>query len=230
MSGFKFIDGRAGRTLLLALALVFPAAGCDTVYNDVDDYYVPSTHYERYPIGVARAPVNVGIGAERGHLGDTQQIVVTKFAMKASASSSNVYIRRPTGGGRSAVVAGEIQYVLEANGVARGRIVHTTYEASATSPVHISFTSKTAAIAECGDWSEDVGTSYKNESYSNFGCAHQHNIAAMLANPEDYTTLRKMSPPDATRRSNAIDKYRAGETTGTAVDQQQEVSISSVAK
>jgi type IV pilus biogenesis protein CpaD/CtpE len=52
----------------------------------------------------------------------------------------------------------------------------------------------------------------------------------MLANPEDYTTLRKMSPPDATRRSNAIDKYRAGETTGTAVDQQQEVSISSVAK
>ncbi|CAN5345563.1 CpaD family pilus assembly protein [soil metagenome] len=230
MSGFKFINRKAGRNILLAMAIALPAAGCETIYDDVDDNYVPATHYERFPIGVAKTPVNIGIGSEGGHLGPRQQSEVTRFAQAAAGSSSKVFIRRPSAGGRSTAVAGEIEYVLEANGVSRRRIVHTTYQASATAPVLVSFLSKGAAYVECGDWSKDVSTSYKNEPYPNFGCAQQHNIAAMLANPEDYDTPRNMTPPDQMRRTVAIDKYRKGETTGAAADQQQQIAISSVAQ
>lgn len=230
MSLFTFIDRKAGRNLLLALPVAFLAAGCETIYNDVDDVYVPATHYERHPIGVSKTPVNVGVSAKRGVLGPRQEAEVARVARKAAASSSKVYVRRPSAGGRSEAVAGQIGYVLEANGVAPRRIVRTTYPAGPAEPVLISFTAKGTAIAGCGDWPADVGVSYKNDPYPNFGCAQQNNIAAMMANPEDYNTPRAMSPSDPMRRSKVIDNYRTGEATAAAQEQQQQVAISSVAQ
>jgi pilus biogenesis lipoprotein CpaD len=51
-----------------------------------------------------------------------------------------------------------------------------------------------------------------NEPYANFGCAQQHNIAALVANPQDLNVPRTSTPPDAMRRSKVISDYRTGRT------------------
>src|SRR6476469_5256215 len=77
MSGFRFINRTTGRNLLLVTAMALPAAGCSAVYGDQDDYYTPEAHYERFPIGETRAPVNVGVSSAHGQLGPHQAAEVT---------------------------------------------------------------------------------------------------------------------------------------------------------
>jgi type IV pilus biogenesis protein CpaD/CtpE len=66
---------------------------------------------------------------------------------------------------------------------------------------------------KCGQWPEDLGaasvSNTLNEQYWNYGCSTQHNLAAMVANPNDLLAQRQGSgSPDATRRAIVLDKYR----------------------
>jgi pilus assembly protein CpaD len=47
----------------------------------------------------------------------------------------------------------------------------------------------------------------------NFGCATQHNLAAMVADPRDLVAPRRVDAADAQRRMTVLDKYRKGQTT-----------------
>ena len=79
--------------------------------------------------------------------------------------------------------------------------------------VTLSFLRKVAVTTECGDWSENLAGSQYNEPYPNQGCALQQNIAAMVANPEDFETPHPMAPATAASRSAAMVKYNKGEAT-----------------
>jgi pilus assembly protein CpaD len=50
-----------------------------------------------------------------------------------------------------------------------------------------------------------------NRPYWNLGCAYQHNLAAMVANPEDFVQPRASTPSYAPRRQTVMEKYRKGE-------------------
>jgi pilus biogenesis lipoprotein CpaD len=89
---------------------------------------------------------------------------------------------------------------------------------------------KTYAVTkECGNWPEDLTETTDNKPFANFGCAHQQNIAAMVSDPEDFVDPRDEDPSDPMRRSKVIDKYRLGDTTSSAQEQQQQIQISTVA-
>jgi pilus biogenesis lipoprotein CpaD len=86
-----------------------------------------------------------------------------------------------------------------------------------------------AVTEECGAWPKDMTNTFDNEPYENFGCAHQNNIAALVSRPEDLEKPRNERSSDPMRRSKMIDKYRLGDTTSSAQEQQQQVQISTVA-
>lgn len=100
-------------------------------------------------------------------------------------------------------------------GVPRSRILVGSHPAAANGEggVEISFISYAAHPEPCGDWPQDAADSFSNLPMPNFGCAVQHNIAAMVANPRDLEEPRGMGKADATRRAVVMDHYEKGEVT-----------------
>ena len=73
----------------------------------------------------------------------------------------------------------------------------------------------TAAVPGCPDWSEDQMVHDVNTS-SNFGCATNANLAAMIGNPDDLILGQDCSQGDsATTAGRAIRVYRSRQPTGT---------------
>jgi pilus assembly protein CpaD len=210
---------------------VLALAGCDPVSPDFGDTYVPQAHYERYPIRVEKAPVKLDVVAPKGHLSRSQADTVRRFAQQAlSSQASVVHVRKPSGGGRSVAVAGDVLQVLESEGIPRSAIAVSTYGGGATSPVLVSYVRAVAVTDECGRWTGDFGKTASNSVYENFGCAQQHNLAAMVANPEDLEVPRPTTPSDAARRSQMFKDYREPKSTATPKEQQQQIAISTVAQ
>jgi pilus assembly protein CpaD len=91
----------------------------------------------------------------------------------------------------------------------------------AAPPVRVSFTGLKAIVpTKCGQWPEDLASGssvegWKNESYSNFGCATQSTIAAQVDDPRDFVQPRALGPSDVAMRTRAIEAVRAGQDPGT---------------
>jgi pilus assembly protein CpaD len=72
-----------------------------------------------------------------------------------------------------------------------------------------------AEIAHCPDWSVPSNPNYNNRTMSNYGCAVNSNLAAMVANPEDLIHGREGSPyVDADAASRGIGVYYSTPPTG----------------
>lgn len=73
----------------------------------------------------------------------------------------------------------------------------------------------TAAVPSCPDWSRSISNDFDSHAMSNYGCATNTNLAAMVANPEDLIAGREGgSSRDAGTISKAIKSYRTQKPTG----------------
>ena len=73
-----------------------------------------------------------------------------------------------------------------------------------------------AEVPNCPNWSEPAQPNYNNRMMSNFGCAVNSNLAAMVANPEDLVHGREgTGVGDAVTAAKAVGIYRKAEPTGT---------------
>jgi pilus assembly protein CpaD len=102
-------------------------------------------------------------------------------------------------------------------GVPRSRILVGTHPANdGDRRVEVGFVAYVAHTEPCGDWSKDADQTQDNLPMPNFGCATQHNIAAMVADPRDLDQSRRLDDaPDAARRATVIGHYERGESTQT---------------
>jgi pilus assembly protein CpaD len=197
--------------ILLVLGAAVSLAGCNLREQMYDGYqgYVPENPDEVYPIevvdGAARLTVKVG----SGRLSAADEQVVRRFAAEAAGIPSPVIVSRPRGSVNAELVAARVTALLKEHGVAPQRIRHVTRK-SRKGGVVISYKRKFAVTRECGDWSKPVTETGSNRPYRNFGCAHQHNLAAMVANPEDFENPPAMSPPSAARQVKVYEGYVSG--------------------
>lgn len=189
-------------------------AGCQ--YDPIlEDNYQPVSVSERYPIKVVKAPVKTGIRAPSGILGIEQKNAVVEFATAAKRSaSSRIALKYPSGNGASRAVATEIGSLLVEQGIPEAMISFGSYPGGRAQPIQLSYERKVAVTKECGDWSSNLGSSFSNEPFPNFGCAHQHNIAAMVANPEDFERPRASGPVLAENRTEAMKIFVQNSTAG----------------
>ena len=73
-----------------------------------------------------------------------------------------------------------------------------------------------ADVPGCPNWRVPSEPDYANRTLSNFGCAVNSNMAAMVANPEDLFHGREgTGVGDALTASKAVDYYRKAQPTGT---------------
>ncbi len=228
---------RIDRKLLCAAKLAVPlvaagllAACSSTQPVAFEDTFSPQMPGQRYPIDVARGTVKLDVSTASARLTAAQEDAVTRFAQQAQQLDFGLCRGASTGrecerrrGGRSHRPDPEPIRASHAENQ-----IQTTYRGGRGAPVMVAFQRSFATTQECGDWSEEVARTGLNEPYPNFGCAQQNNIAALVANPEDFNHPRAQTPSDSMRRVQVFTDYRKPQPTSTPVDQQSEVKVSQV--
>ena len=184
----------------------------------------PMTPTEQFPIEVRPSPDEVRLAIHDRGLTDGQYAALTALVDRwRETGGGAVTIQAPRGAGdaAAAIYAEAATRALADLGVPLDRVKLVGYQAPAgkPAPLIVGFASYEAVGPTCGRW-DNLTSTGANQPYENFGCAQSGNIAAMIANPRDLIAPRDMTPADATRRSAILDKYRKGETSSSAKDEQ----------
>ena len=216
----KQFANRGSFLLKLALpvtaALALGACSAPGIIDPYENTYVSQVHWERYPIEVGKGTMKMEVPTKSAHLSPDQEETVVRFAQQARRTeASQVVVSSPAGGANSGAVAAQVTDLLASEGIPPRAIVSATYQGGRTAPVVVTFARHFASSPECGDWSQPITETGYNEVYPNFGCAQQHNIAALVADPRDLNVPRTSTPPDAMRRSQVIEDYRTGADTAS---------------
>lgn len=195
----------------LAIGLPFFLAGCSQDVASVDDVPVPTLPEERFPIAVREMPVKLTFEAGRGPISAEDSAILMRYAQDAHRSSSSpIYVSYPARSTTARAATQEAVQILKRAGVDRNAIRVSSYDGT-SDVVSLRYTRKIAVTEACGNWSRSIANDGRNEPYPNFGCTAQNNLAAMVANPEDFQRPRAMIDAPASGRMSAMKTYQSGE-------------------
>ncbi|MCF1504891.1 CpaD family pilus assembly protein [Afifella sp. H1R] len=210
-----------------AFVLVLSAwllAGCQS--RNLDQAGLERQDYRlRHPIMVSEEAetLDIPIGMRGGHLSPEIKDAIYDYALGyRDTGIGSVTVQVPSGSGNDIAAAAASRAiraaVLEA-GVEPELVRVAPYRSNASraAPVRLSYLKVKAVTPKCGVWPDDVTATADNREYYNFGCASQHNLAAMVANPADLLQPRQMSPANATRRAKVLQDYASGSETKSGI-------------
>jgi pilus assembly protein CpaD len=196
-------------------------AGCFQHADEADNY--PYDIRQRHPITLhqGRHTVEVFLGRYRGGLSPGQRADVLAFAQGwRHEGTGGIVVDVPSNRkmARSASDSlRQIYSIFAASRIPRNAVYvrHYRVVGSALASIKLNYSKLVASAGPCGQWPKDIGPGsgkqyLTNRPYWNFGCAMQHNIAAMVANPADLVQPRGSTSPYEARRSEAIGKYTKG--------------------
>ena len=144
--------------------------------------------------------------------------------------NGKIVISAPAGALANAEVA-LIADRINAMGVNRSQIFVANRDAApGDGQIELNYVSYQANTAPCGDWSENLSYTMDNKTAANLGCAVQHNIAAMVADPRDLIGPQQMGGADAARRAAVINNYEKGSPTAATKTPDQTSAISDVGR
>lgn len=234
---------RAGVALRAAAvaACALWVCACNTDQEATSAPDVPTDYRLRHPITLQESSRSLAlfIGSNRGELNPTQRAQVLSFGLgwKRGATGGMV-VERPIGASNEQAAADamhEIVSILAAAGLPPQSIAVQTYQVAGPNlaPVRISYPKIVAQAGPCGLWPKDLGPSYsrdyvENRPPYNFGCAEQHNLAAMVANPSDLVQPRGETPASSMRRTYVMQNYEQGKATDTQYSTTNSGKISAV--
>lgn len=219
--------------LILPMLAALSLAGCGG-FNGPEQAQFDASY--AHPISVQPDVPTLSITAASSMSEDERRAVADFAAAYKERGHGNLTVATPSGSANSAMainVLADVRDTLAKAGVAAERISYTPYRASSAAeraPVILSYKQFVAVATPCGAWTEDYAYDPKNLPPSNFGCATQNNLAAMIADPADLIAPRVMTASDAQRRGVVFDKYRKGEITATNRDDHDSAALSEVAK
>ncbi len=214
-------------------------AGCKTAEPWTEPPY-PSSFKERHPIELTDETKKLEVFPRSAYgLDQRQKADVTAFGRTyRQATKSRLLINVPFpeqaanyGKGPSGrpplqpavrTTLEGVRKTLVSAGVDRRNIMIAYYPASySAAPLTLSYDAFGAKVAnECGLWPEDLATGgdpqgWWNESYWNFGCATQSNLAQQVADPVDLMRPRVETPTDIVRAVNNIEALRVDKDPST---------------
>lgn len=216
---------RAAPGIVAAVLAAALTAGCASYSRDhVIVGSVPDDYRTRHPIVVRQSEntEDIVVSTHARSLSYRDRAVAEGFASRFKRSGAHsMAILIPSGSPNEAAarhIAHAVAKAIMARGIGANQIEIHHYAAAEhgeAATVRLVFSDITASVdSQCGKWGEDVGDTSQNRNYSDFGCATQKNLAAMIANPADLLGPRGESEIDATRRTTVIEEWRS-DGTGT---------------
>jgi len=233
------LQGEGGiRWLAMSLALIAAIAlpACQSPFNGRDDAL---TVQSMHPISIDMKLFSASfeVRGDTVTLSDDDRERAEAFmADYRQRGLGRLSITSPSGTQNTAAatqISAELSEIARSAGVRTRAIEIAPYrapESEQAPPVVVSFTAYEAQASECGDFSRNFASAPLNQLAPNFGCATQHNLAAMIENPEDLVHPRNEGPADQQRRQTTLDKYRKGEVTASDKSTQSDGASSEVKK
>jgi pilus assembly protein CpaD len=218
-------SSRRALGLLAASAMALTLTGCKTTDDPtrVAGWTLVDAS-ERHPILVSQQPTTQVVKVAPGSNGLTagQRAQLLDFADHFRATDngqSRLVIQAPSGGANevsSMYAVSQIRSLLADQGFGESMISVEAYEADGLRepPIRVSYMRYVAQPPPCGNWSTNLADEPMNLPYPDLGCANQHNLGAMVANPADLLGPRSETARDSMRRDEVFTKYIKGQPTG----------------
>jgi pilus assembly protein CpaD len=192
----------------LALSMVVSLGGCAGLTaqnnNTLESIHQPVVERTNYTLDVATGSGGISLPEQRRLAG--------WFDAMDLRYGDRIAIDDPLASGatRAAVEAIAARYGIL---LSDGAPVTAGYVNPGTARIVV--TRSTASVPGCADWSKNSEFSLMNETSTNFGCAVNGNLAAMVANPEDLVRGSNATGQTSVMSSNkAIEAYRSTAPTG----------------
>ncbi|MGX7704770.1 CpaD family pilus assembly protein [Methylobacterium sp. Gmos1] len=226
------------RLTLLAATAGLAACAADRRLTTGSTY--PMTVPERHPIVLSDSPRNLDVFVTgTGHIDPRQADDVDAFLTEYRRYGRGVLVLEVPRG--SQVPGGAVERTLErvraragAFGVGPRELIVAPYpvaNAAVSAPLRLSFQRMQAKVAgSCGLWPQDLGVTNagfnaRNESYWNFGCATQANVASQIVDPVDLVRGRQEGRIDTVIRTQNLTDLRTGKDPSTSWKQDGRASV-----
>jgi pilus assembly protein CpaD len=189
-------------TVSLSLAL----AGCGGMASNgsLESVHQPVVQRTNFVLDISAGPSGVPL-AEQRRLSGWFEAMNLRFGDRITIDDP-----MRSGASRSAVEAVAGKY-----GLLVGDVAPVTAGAINPGTVRVIVTRSSANVPGCPDWSAKSETNFKNATSTNYGCATNANLAAMVADPEHLlhgaTTTGNTTVMSSTK---AIESYRDAKPTG----------------
>lgn len=201
-----FRQARKPLGMAIALSLGFALSGCGGMptNNSLESVHQPIVQRTNYTLDLTTGPGGLSLPEQRRlagwfealdlHYGDRITLddpldsAATRTAVQAIASNHGLLL-----GGDAPVTPGYVN----------------------AGTVRVVITRSTASVPGCPDWAANSDTNLKNATSSNFGCAINGNLAAMVADPEHLIQgARGSSDTLIMSSTKAIQSFREAKPTG----------------
>lgn len=191
-----------GLTVVLGLAL----AGCGGIPTNRSMYSVHQPVVEKvdYTFDLTTGGSGLAYG-EQGRLAGWFDTIGLKYG-------DRVYVDDPTA---SPATRSAVEALAARHGILLTDQAPQTAGHVAAGNARVIITRSKASVPGCPDWSVKSDFNPNNGLSSNYGCAVNSNLAAMVADPEDLLHGAQATGSTVVVTSNkAIDSYRTAEPTG----------------
>jgi len=185
----------------LALAL----SACGTVNRGMESVHQPIVQRTDYTIDLASA----GYGLAPGE----QERLDGWFRSIGLAYGDRVAVEDPSGTGEA---RNQVAALVNSRGMMVSGTAPVTSGAVSAGTVRVIVSRSAASVPGCPDWSRPSSPDFVGSTMSNYGCAANAALAAMVADPLDLVEGRSPGTtvdPDVSTR--AIGIYRTAPPTGT---------------
>lgn len=193
------------RTFLTAAsALVLSACG-GTYNRGLESVHQPVVQQQDYAFDAAAGPAGLAPG-ESARVGGWFQSMRLGFGDRVSVDDPSGYGSR---------VLADVAREAAEFGLILDETAPVTATAVPNGSVRVVVTRASASVPGCPDFTRYQGTDYENHTTSNYGCASNSNLAAMVADPNDL--VRGAVPTDVYDPqvgARAITTYRKAAPTG----------------
>jgi pilus assembly protein CpaD len=191
------------------------------------EQYEPSTHLVETRLALAEHP--------KGALSPAQRTALTTLMRNASdAGDAVIELRYPANEPETAdgmATARAAADFLAQSGTPVSRLMIGRYTAEAgPAAILVTYRATEALAPDCNKGWNNVTSTMSNSVTQHFGCAQAANLAAMIADPRDLERPAPDTPADATRRGVILGKYRKGDQTASAKDEQASGAVSQAVK
>lgn len=206
MKAFSSQKTRRQGALAIALAAGLTLSGCGGMPSNrsLNSMHEPVVERSNYTFDVSTGAGGLGYGEQR-RLNDWFDAMDLRYGDRLSIDDPLHSMAT-----RNAVQAIATRYGIE---VSENAPISTGFVNAGTARVVISRT--TASVPGCPNWSAKSDVNLMNSASTNYGCATNSNLAAMISNPDDLVRgASGMGNTVVMSASKAIKTYREKASTG----------------